>query len=139
MLIDLCHNTEPDVDKLNGHKTNHIFSAHTIDAHELYRKTKQEYGYNDHFEVGTIMKQANTIWKLRKRWEAADENNQQKDYYTFGKEVEMMNDIDGLLKSGNRISAIKLYRSEMKDIYGMKVGLKECKDFIDSFYDDKKD
>ena len=80
MLIDLCHNTEPDVDKLNGHKTNHIFSAHTIDAHELYRKTKQEYGYNDHFEVGTIMKQANMIWKLRKRWEAADENNQQKDY-----------------------------------------------------------
>ena len=42
MLVQLCKDTEPDIDNLNNNKTNHIFSKHIIDALELYKVTKSE-------------------------------------------------------------------------------------------------
>ena len=130
MLVKLCKDTEPDIDNLNNNKTNHIFSSHIIDALELYKETKSEYEYNDHFDMADIMKKANRIWKLRKKWEEFQKDG--KDYNVFNEEQAMMEEVEDFIAQGQKINAIKVYRNKMKEIYGTKLGLRECKDYIDS-------
>ncbi len=69
MLVQLCKDTEPNVDKMNNNKINSIFSSQLIDSLEMYKTTQSEYEYNDHFDMADVMKKANSIWKLRKKWE----------------------------------------------------------------------
>ena len=130
MLVKLCKDTEPDIDNLNNNKTDHIFSTHIIDALELYKETKSEYEYNDHFDMADIMKKANRIWKLRKKWEEFQKDG--KDYNVFNEEQAMMEEVEDFIAQGQKINAIKVYRNKMKEIYGTKLGLRECKDYIDS-------
>ena len=130
MLVQLCKDTEPDIDNLNNNKTNHIFSKHIIDALELYKETKSEYEYNDHFDIADIMKKANRIWKLRKKWESFQKDG--KNYNVFNEEQAMMEEVEDFIAQGQKINAIKVYRNKMKEIYGTKLGLRECKDYIDS-------
>ena len=136
MLVKLCKDTEPDIDNLNNNKTNHIFSSHIIDALEFYKETKSEYEYNDHFDMADIMKKANRIWKLRKKWEGFQKDG--KDYNIFNEEQAMMEEVEDFLAQGQKINAIKVYRNKMNELYGTKFGLKECKDYIDSVHDDLK-
>ena len=136
MLVQLCKDTEPDIDNLNNNKTNHIFSTHIIDALELHKETKSEYEYNDHFDMADIMKKANRIWKLRKKWEGFQKDG--KDYNIFNEEQAMMEEVEDFLAQGQKINAIKVYRNKMNELYGTKFGLKECKDYIDSVHDDLK-
>ena len=130
LLVQLCKDTEPDIDNLNNSKTDHIFSTHIIDALELYKETKSEYEYNDHFDMADIMKKANRIWKLRKKWEEFQKDG--KDYNVFNEEQAMMEEVEDFIAQGQKINAIKVYRNKMKEIYGTKLGLRECKDYIDS-------
>ena len=136
MLVQLCKDTEPDIDNLNNNKTNHIFSTHIIDALELHKETKSEYEYNDHFDMADIMKKANRIWKLRKKWEGFQKDG--KDYNIFNEEQAMMEEVEDFLAQGQKINAIKVYRNKMNELYGTKFGLKECKDYVDSVHDDLK-
>ena len=136
MLVQLCKDTEPDIDNLNNNKTNHIFSTHIIEALELHKETKSEYEYNDHFDMADIMKKANRIWKLRKKWEGFQKDG--KDYNVFNEEQAMMEEVEDFLAQGQKINAIKVYRNKMNELYGTKFGLKECKDYIDSVHDDLK-
>ena len=136
MLVQLCKDTEPDIDNLNNNKTNHIFSTHIIDALELHKETKSEYEYNDHFDMADIMKKANRIWKLRKKWEGFQKDG--KDYNVFNEEQAMMEEVEDFLAQGQKINAIKVYRNKMNELYGTKFGLKECKDYVDSVHDDLK-
>ena len=136
MLVQLCKDTEPDIDNLNNNKTNHIFSTHIIDALELHKETKSEYEYNDHFDMADIMKKANRIWKLRKKWEGFQKDG--KDYNVFNEEQAMMEEVEDFLAQGQKINAIKVYRNKMNELYGTKFGLKECKDYIDSVHNDLK-
>ena len=136
MLVKLCKDTEPDIDNLNNNKTDHIFSTHIIDALELYKETKSEYEYNDHFDMADIMKKANRIWKLRKKWEEFQKDG--KDYNVFNEEQAMMEEVEDFIAQGQKINAIKVYRNKMKEIYGTKLGLRECKDYIDSVHVDLK-
>ena len=136
MLVQLCKDTEPDIDNLNNNKTNHIFSTHIIEALELHKETKSEYEYNDHFDMADIMKKANRIWKLRKKWEGFQKDG--KDYNIFNEEQAMMEEVEDFLAQGQKINAIKVYRNKMNELYGTKFGLKECKDYIDSVHDDLK-
>ena len=136
MLVQLCKDTEPDIDNLNNNKTNHIFSTHIIEALELHKETKSEYEYNDHFDMADIMKKANRIWKLRKKWEGFQKDG--KDYNVFNEEQAMMEEVEDFIVQGQKINAIKVYRNKMNELYGTKFGLKECKDYIDSVHDDLK-
>ena len=136
MLVQLCKDTEPDIDNLNNNKTNHIFSTHIIEALELHKETKSEYEYNDHFDMADIMKKANRIWKLRKKWEGFQKDG--KDYNVFNEEQAMMEEVEDFLAQGQKINAIKVYRNKMNELYGTKFGLKECKDYVDSVHDDLK-
>ena len=136
MLVKLCKDTEPDIDNLNNNKTNHIFSTHIIEALELHKETKSEYEYNDHFDMADIMKKANRIWKLRKKWEGFQKDG--KDYNVFNEEQAMMEEVEDFLAQGQKINAIKVYRNKMNELYGTKFGLKECKDYVDSVHDDLK-
>ena len=136
MLVKLCKDTEPDIDNLNNHKTNHLFSTHIIDALELHNKTESDYEYIDHFDIADVMVKANKIWKLRKKWEGFQKDG--KDYGVFSKEQKMMEKVEDFLINGQKINAIKIYRDTMCEIYGSKLGLKECKDYIDSIHYDLK-
>ena len=136
MLVQLCKDTEPDIDNLNNNKTNHIFSTHIIDALELHKETKSEYEYNDHFDMADVMKKANSIWKLRKKWEEFQKDG--KDFSIFTDEQEMLEEVEDCLVNNQKINAIKIYRDKMREIYGTKLGLKECKEYIDTLQDDLK-
>ena len=105
----------------------------TIDQIEVI---KSEYEYNDHFDMADIMKKANRIWKLRKKWEGFQKDG--KDYNVFNEEQAMMEEVEDFLAQGQKINAIKVYRNKMNELYGTKFGLKECKDYIDSVHDDLK-
>ena len=47
-------------------------------------------------------------------------------------------DIEEFISTGHKINAIKIYRQQMDDIYGVKVGLREAKDYIDNIQADMK-
>ncbi len=136
MLVQLCKDTEPDVDKMNNNKINSIFSSQLIDSLEMYKTTQSEYEYNDHFDMADVMKKANSIWKLRKKWEEFQKDG--KDFSIFTEEQEMMEEVEDCLANGQKINAIKIYRDKMREIYGTKLGLKECKQYIDTLQDDLK-
>ena len=80
--------------------------------------------------TGDIMKKANRIWKLRKKWESFQKDG--KNYNVFNEEQAMMEEVEDFIAQGQKINAIKVYRNKMKEIYGTKLGLRECKDYIDS-------
>ena len=61
-----------------------------------------------------------------------------KDFSIFTEEQEMMEDVEDCLANGQKINAIKIYRDKMREIYGTKLGLKECKQYIDTLQDDLK-
>ena len=94
-MVQLCKDTEPDVDKMNNNRINSIFSSQLIDSLEMYKTTQSEYEYNDHFDMADVMKKANSIWKLRKKWEEFQKDG--KDFSIFTEEQEMMEDVEDCL------------------------------------------
>jgi ribosomal protein L7/L12 len=50
----------------------------------------------------------------------------------------MNDDIEESISTGHKINAIKIYRQQMDDIYGVKVNLREAKDYIDNIQADMK-
>ena len=50
----------------------------------------------------------------------------------------MIDVIEDYLAQGQKINAIKHYRTEMKETFGTEVSLRESKDFVDSIDDDLK-
>ena len=68
--------------------------------------------------------------EIRKKWESFQKDG--KNYNVFNEEQAMMEEVEDFIAQGQKINAIKVYRNKMKEIYGTKLGLRECKDYIDS-------
>ena len=135
-LVTLCEKTEPDYTK-----SNILFTGHYVSAQEMHARIARiiledhdEISIRSREEVVTIMKEANLIYKMRrkmKKWmeEGKDLN---------AEALQMEAEIEDYLVAGQKINAIKRYREGMQDIFSEQVSLRDSKNHIDNVYDDLK-
>ena len=126
MLVELCERTEPKVPS-----DVYLFSGQLIAAQEMVKRVTEEPFGADKNEQMDIMRDANKIWKMRNKWdkEGIDGNIE---------EIEMVEAIEDFIAQGQKINAIKLYRTDMERIFGQRVTLREAKDYIDQIVVDMK-
>jgi hypothetical protein len=117
-LVKLCKSTEPVVPDDNS-----LFTVHNINAHDMYSRVNSEYDRLEVAEMVSIMKDANRIWRIRRKiWNGEWDTDM---------EAELNDGVQDLLEQNAKIAAIKYYRKTMKDIFGEEKTLRESKDFVD--------
>ena len=132
MLADLCDTTEPEEPN-----DKQLFSKHLIEVQNMITLvTDMESGEVD-FEPSTereqlteVMRSSNKIWKFRNRIKNGE--------LDMTEHAEMIDVIEDYIAQGQKINAIKHYRTEMKETFGTEVSLRESKDFVDGIDDDLK-
>ena len=125
ILLDLCNDTEPTLDEMKDMKgdssieLDELFTEDMLTARDLYHKVRDEDVHSKR-ESTDIMRRANTIWKQRNHIKKVG----WKEFYSVeGTCVD-------LIKKGQKINAIKLYR-QVKIDRGEDVGLREAKEYVD--------
>ena len=126
MLVELCERTEPKVPS-----DVYLFSGQLIAAQEMVKRVTEGPFGTDRDDQMDIMREANKIWKMRNKWDkkGIDGNLE---------EMEMIEAIEDFTSQGQKINAIKLYRTDMQRIFGQRVTLREAKDYIDQIVVDMK-
>ena len=126
MLVELCEKTEPKVPS-----DVYLFSGQLIAAQEMVKRVTEGPFGTDRDDQMDIMREANKIWKMRNKWDkkGIDGNLE---------EMEMIEAIEDFTSQGQKINAIKLYRTDMQRIFGQRVTLREAKDYIDQIVVDMK-
>ena len=134
ILLELLEGIELEgIEDDNTLNSNHdeLFSGQIITVLSLKNMIEHDTYKQDGYSVIQIMKDANRIWKMGKLWKAKGPD--------FANTIQAMNDdIEEFISTGHKINAIKTYRQQMEDIYGVKVGLREAKDYIDNIQADMK-
>ena len=124
-LVKLCKSTEPDRPDDNS-----LFTLHNIDAHDLYARVDNGYNELHADEMVRMMKDANRIWRIRRKiWNGEWDSVQ---------EAELHDGIQDLLEQGAKIAAIKYYRDAMLNIFKEEVKLRDAKDYVDNIESDLK-
>ena len=77
-----------------------------------------------------VMRESNKIWRLRNKVKNGEWDDLTR--------IEMEEEIEDYLAQGQKINAIKYYRSEMKDRFDEEVSLREAKDYVDQIHHDMK-
>jgi len=122
-LVKLCKSTEPDKPDDTS-----LFTVHNIDAHDMYAKVDNGYNELHADEMVRMMKDANRIWRIRRKiWNGEWDTDM---------EAEMNDGVEDLLEQGAKIAAIKYYRNAMKTIFVTDVSLRESKDYVDKIESD---
>ena len=134
-LVGLCEKSEPDYND-----SNILFTGQFIVAQEMQAKLsrivlediddKSQASIGAREEIVDIMKEANTIWKMRKkmmRWKDEGRN-------LTTEALDMEGEIEDSLMKGMKINAIKIYRAGMKDIFDVNASLRESKEYIDQIH-----
>lgn len=132
LLANLCDTTEPEEPN-----DKQLFSKHLIEVQNMITLvTDMESGEVD-FEPSTereqlteVMRSSNKIWKFRNRIKNGE--------LDMTEHAEMIDVIEDYIAQGQKINAIKHYRTEMKETFGTEVSLRESKDFVDGIDDDLK-
>ena len=126
MLVELCERTEPKVPS-----DVYLFSGQLLAAQEMVKRVTEGPFGTDRDDQMDIMREANKIWKMRNKWDkkGIDGNLE---------EMEMIEAIEDFTSQGQKINAIKLYRTDMQRIFGQRVTLREAKDYIDQIVVDMK-
>ena len=133
MLVELCERTEPKVPS-----DVYLFSGQLLAAQEMVKRVRDKHTGKhtvdpdtDRNETIDLMREANKIWKMRNKWdkEGVDGNLE---------EIEMVEAIEDFIAQGQKINAIKLYRTDMQRVFGQGVTLREAKDYIDQIAVDMK-
>jgi len=91
----------------------------------MFDRTEQEYGFNDHFDLSEVMRQANKLWKIMNRIQNGEEVYK----------VALDDELEDFIIQGQKINAIKHYRAVIKEQLGKQPGLRESKDYVDSLQD----
>ena len=136
-LVILCEKTEPDYKD-----STILFTGQYVSAQEMHAKIARivlensinEISIDAREEIVDIMKEANIIYKMRKKMKKWKEEG--KDY--SAEALTMEAEIEDFLVSGQKINAIKAYRSGMQDIFNEQVSLRDSKNHIDNVNDDLK-
>ena len=136
-LVTICEQTEPDYKD-----STILFTGQYVSAQEMHAKIAKivlensidEISVRAREEIVDIMKEANIIYKMRKKMMKWKKDG--KDY--SAEALTMEAEIEDFLVSGQKINAIKAYRTGMKDIFDEEVSLRNSKNHIDSVHDDLK-
>jgi len=126
MLVELCERTEPKVPS-----DVYLFSGQLLAAQEMVKRVSYNTFGTDRDDQMDIMREANKIWKMRNKWEKEGVNGNLE-------EIEMVEAIEDFIAQGQKINAIKLYRTDMQRVFGQGVTLREAKDYIDQIAVDMK-
>ena len=135
-LVTICEKTEPDYKD-----STILFTGQYVSAQEMHAKIARiiledhdEISIRSREEIVQVMKEANIIYKMRKKMKKWKEEG--KDY--SAEALNMEAEIEDFLVSGQKINAIKAYRTGMKDIFDEEVSLRNSKNHIDNVHDDLK-
>ena len=77
-----------------------------------------------------MMRESNKIWKVRNKVKNGEWDDLS--HAVIEEETE------DFLAEGQKINAIKYYRSEMKDRFNVEVSLREAKDYVDQLHHDMR-
>ncbi len=113
-LIETTQTSEPS--------NHHLFDNH----HTTILDYIEQITKDDYFSLSTIMKDANRIWKLRKRMESGELDGSME-------QLEMEDTIESMLSRNEKINAIKYYRKYMEEVFKEKISLKDAKNYVDSY------
>ena len=132
MLIKLCEETEPDIPS-----DTQLFTEHSISVQDMMKEVrdlhtgKQTVNSDSERDLMiNVMRESNKIWKLRNKVKNGEWDDLSR--------AVIEEEIEDFLADGQKINAIKYYRSEMKDKYDIEMGLREAKDYIDNIHDDMR-
>lgn len=119
----LINKTEPDI-----MPDTHLFSHHTIENQTNIMMIEE--GRTTTRDIKEIMQKSNLIWTMRNKIHNGEWESLEPLY-----ELEM--ELKDFCKNGNKIQAIKRYRSYMRDNYNIEITLKIAKHTIDALHDQK--
>ena len=132
MLESLCEKTEPDIPN-----DKQLFTEHSISVQGMIKSIRDLHTGKQTVDPDSernlminIMRESNKIWRLRNKVK-----NGEWDDLT---QIEMEEEIEDYLAEGQKINAIKYYRSEMKDRFDEEISLREAKDYVDQIHHDMK-
>ena len=132
MLVTLCEKTEPDIPS-----DRYLFTQHSISVQDMMKEVRDLHtGRHNRSEDSerklliNIMRESNKIWRLRNKVKNGEWDDLSR--------AVIEEEIEDFLADGQKINAIKYYRSEMKDKYDIEMGLREAKDYIDNIHDDMR-
>ena len=135
-LVTLCEKTEPDYKD-----STILFTGQYVSAQEMHAKLARiiledhdEISIRSREEIVTVMKEANLIYKMRKKMKKWMEEGKDLN----AEALQMEADIEDFLVANQKINAIKAYRTGMKDIFGEEVTLRDSKHHIDTLHEDLK-
>jgi ribosomal protein L7/L12 len=119
----LINKTEPDV-----MPDSHLFSAHTIENQNNIMMIQE--GRTTPRDIKDIMQKSNVMWTMRNKIHNGEWDELEPLY-----ELEM--ELRNLCQNGNKIQAIKRYRSYMSENYNIDITLKIAKYTIDALSEQK--
>ena len=132
MLIKLCGETEPDIPN-----DKQLFSEHSISVQEMMKEVRDLHTGKQTIDPDSerdlminVMRESNKIWRLRNKVKNGEWDDLTR--------IEMEEEIEDYLAQGQKINAIKYYRSEMKDRFDEEVSLRDAKDYVDQIHHDMK-
>ena len=132
LLGKLCEETEPDIPN-----DTQLFTEHSISVQGMMKSVrdlqtgKQTIDSDSERDLMiNIMRESNKIWRIRNKVKNGEWDDLS--HAVIEEETE------DFLAEGQKINAIKYYRSEMKDRFDVEVGLKDAKDYVDQIHRDMK-
>ena len=119
----LINQTEPDV-----MPDSHLFSAHTIENQNNIMMIEE--GRTTSRDIKDIMQKSNVMWTMRNKIKNGE-------WETLEPLYELEMELRDLCQNGNKIQAIKRYRSYMDRNYNIDITLKIAKYTIDALSEQK--
>ena len=136
-LVTICEKTEPDYKD-----STILFTGQYVAAQEMHAKMARiileddddDIAIRSREEIVKIMKEANLIYKMRKKMKKWKEEGKDLNAEALQMEAE----IEDYIIAGQKINAIKRYREGMQNIFDEQVSLRDSKNHIDNICDDLK-
>ena len=119
----LINQTEPDI-----MPDSHLFSAHTIENQNNIMMIEE--GRTTSRDIKDIMQKSNVMWTMRNKIKNGE-------WETLEPMYELEMELRDLCQNGNKIQAIKRYRSYMDKHYNIDITLKIAKYTIDALSEQK--
>ena len=119
----LINQTEPDI-----MPDSHLFSAHTIENQNNIMMIEE--GRCSTRDIKDIMQKSNVMWTMRNKIKNGE-------WETLEPLYELEMELRDLCQNGNKIQAIKRYRSYMDRNYNIDITLKIAKYTIDALSEQK--
>ena len=119
----LINQTEPDV-----MPDSHLFSVHTIENQNNIMMIEE--GRTTSRDIKDIMQKSNVMWTMRNKIKNGE-------WETLEPMYELEMELRDLCQNGNKIQAIKRYRSYMDKHYNIDITLKIAKYTIDALSEQK--